>query len=324
MTLSSSTPRKPLISLDAVFQAIAPDATPHSREAIALGLIVRAGWPFPESREAWGSRFARLRAAIADGRFACCFDRVGRLVGGASWDDDLAAGGVRIADFWARRGSARAVVAELRSSIGNVRQGVTYQRTVRGVACDRRYLFAGHRANGAAAARTHAAKPAGMTDRQDLLDSCADALARAREHGEILTVLASSRAYAALPTSAALHLATLWSGLHQYRLYRDDDGNPSGLLAWAWLSDRTIADLPRAPLHRLPFSEWNEGERLCLSDIIVSAATREALSADIAGALFPAEAELLTYRYADAQVTVTPWQACDRPRLAQLAVPAPA
>lgn len=323
MNFPISMSQMPLFSLDATLTATGVDVAADARQSIALGLVARSNWPLPESSEDWGSRFGRLRAAIECGRFACAFDRVGRLLGGATWMEGPDGSSVRVFDFWASHGSARAVSAGLRSHIGHAPSELVYQRTVRGVARSRRCRLANRTqaAGEARASRNDAQR--GFTTRQDLVDDCADMLKQARECGDILCVLAQSSHYAALPTAAVLQLASLWGGLHQYRLYRDASGCPAGLVAWAWLSDRTIADVPRAPLHRLPLSEWNEGTRLCLSDVIVTDATRDAIATDIAGALFPDEAELLTYQYTHGKASVTPWRAADRSRLAQMAAPAP-
>ncbi len=315
----------PLASTGALFtldDAIASSGITFSaeqRQAIALSIVTRANWQAAESNEPWRTRHARLRDALAHGRVACLFDRVGRQAGGATWTPEPAGDALRLHDFWARPDTLRAVVAAVRDRIGTSALALTYQRMRRGTVRTRvhRHALLAHPLPGSLAASGDSV----VAGRGDLRDELSSQLRQSLAHGEILHLLAQSPNYAALSTAAVLQLTARWTGVHQFRLYRDAQGHPAGLLAWAWLSDRTIADLPRLPLHRLPHSEWNEGERLCLADIIVTPAARNALFADIAGALHPDEAEVLTYHFSDGKPAITAWPAADRPRLARLAVP---
>lgn len=319
MAFSSLASTGALFTLDDALASAGLVTSAEQRQAMAMCMITRANWPFAESTEPWRARHTRLCDALAHGRAACLFDRVGRQAGGATWTPEPAGNALALHDFWARPDTLRAVVAAVRDRIGTSPLALAYQRTRRGAVRTRLHRRA---------LRAHplprslmASGDATVAPRGDLRDELTSQLRLSLAHGEILGVLAQSPNYAGLSTAAVLQLVALWTGVHQFRLYRDAQGRPAGLLAWAWLSDRTIADLPHRPLHRLPHSEWNEGERLCLADVIVTPAARDALFADIAGALHPDEAEVLTYHFVDGKPAVTAWKAADRTRLAQLAAP---
>jgi len=87
--------------------------------------------------------------------------------------------------------------------------------------------------------------------------------------------------------SAAQVQRRLWTplSLQQYRLYRDADGHPTGLVTWAWLDNAALARRADDPLHELAPETWNAGTVRCVADVLASAAQADVIDADYAGTL---------------------------------------
>lgn len=287
---------------------------PQSRKELALGLAVRyfngqwGGIPA-------GVHLNRLMAAIENSQYCFFTDAVGRTVGFVSWamvspalsQSLLRSGPAALApadwrsgdelwviDFSAVNGSLRHILAALRDHLFAQAQSATYfrykgrTRLVKQVSRhDRTSFFA--------SAGTPPCARGPLTPRDEVLHGRLPNLVRAGETGASLTALRFAPVHMQAPLSATLHLVGESLALRQLRLYRTEDGAPAGLLAWAWLSERTIARIAQAPLHQLNTAEWNEGGILCLWLASVSAPVFDAMEADIHTGLFPEEQRILLY-----------------------------
>lgn len=82
--------------------------------------------------------------------------------------------------------------------------------------------------------------------------------------------------------TAAQAQRRLWMPLllNQYRLYRDDDGAPLGVVTWAMLDAAAAARRATDPLHELAPEAWNAGTLRCVGDVLGSAAHASAIAAD--------------------------------------------
>lgn len=269
------------------------------RAALALGLAVRFLGP------RWGAtqvaaRLPAMLAATATGQYEFYFDAMGREVGFVNWSAPAlpATGGprpVRIHDFFARRGSLRPILADLRDRVLAGHDAALYVRhkprlriTKQVSRADRTSFFR--------AAPALAADVAVRLTRDDhARDSYRRSFADAVELGECLQVLQRCDPHRRSPLWAdGLPLRDLVA-LRQFRLYRDAHGVPAGLVTWAWLSPYTLARLGAVPLHRAHISEWNEGLALCLCDVLDTDASRAAILDDLCGLLLPAQQEALLY-----------------------------
>ena len=290
---------------------IAPDT--GTRRALALGLAV--GFLGPR----WGGaqlarRLQPMFAALEGGRYALYVDAMGRGIGFVNWTLAGPRGGAAllahgpdavatlpheaqgtpwILDFFAYGAGLRAILADLRDRVLRDHAEVTYfrYRGTRRIAkqitrADRTSFFRGSAAD--------MGPTSALTPNTGVLDKHRDHL-----HGAIalgLCLLALRRCDPGL-RSALWHGAVLRDlvVLDQVRVYYDADGQPAGLLTWAWLSAHTRAGLAATPLHAVHISEWNEGRSLCLCDVLASAPVRAQVMAHMEGDLFPDRRHVLLY-----------------------------
>ena len=56
--------------------------------------------------------------------------------------------------------------------------------------------------------------------------------------------------------------------LKQYKIFYNEDGDVVGIVTWAWLSEYSINNITQDPRYSLHPSEWNEGRRLFIMDLV--------------------------------------------------------
>lgn len=118
---------------------------------------------------------------------------------------------------------------------------------------------------------------------------------QAREIGNAVFLLGWSKKYAELALAQALQSIRPAIALRQYRTYYAEDGTPSALITWGWLSEHTLRSQPVRPLFALPPSEWNEGENLCIFDVLSPPDDVAFVLADFLDNLVPDEMNIYTY-----------------------------
>lgn len=107
-----------------------------------------------------------------------------------------------------------------------------------------------------------------------------------RQAGQIAAVLAAAPRYRVLPLAQRIARLRGWMEHAQYQLIETAAGGLAGLVTWAWLDPATLA-APPAPLDALHPSQWNEGDELCLCDIVVAPGAEQTVAAFIAERWFP-------------------------------------
>ncbi|WP_170300166.1 toxin-activating lysine-acyltransferase [Pseudoduganella buxea] len=86
--------------------------------------------------------------------------------------------------------------------------------------------------------------------------------------GQALTLLGRTQKYAEAPLPLALAAIKPAIGLKQFHMLHAPDGSASALLTWGWISAFTMNSEPVRPVCALSHGEWNEGEHLCIFDVL--------------------------------------------------------
>jgi len=300
--------------IDELLERLESPTDSQSRQELALGLAARlmAGH--------WGKlptevHVERLSAAIAAGQTTFFCDSVGRTIGFVSWarvdpavSHALACKGPGVltpadwnsgAELWiidlvVSGGHLPAVLAVLRDDVFAHDETVSYFR-YKGRMRIAKQLSRHDRTQFFTSAPRLAAQADCLSPRDEVLHGRVATLTRAAELGACLSALRRAPSYMRTPLSATLRLIGESLAIRQLRVYRADNGVPTGLLAWAWLSERTVARIAHCPLHQLDIGEWNEGGILCMSHGHASETAFDAIEADINADLFPDERRLLLY-----------------------------
>ena len=299
-----------------VLERIPFPADEHSMEALALGLSVQ----FLQGR--WGGKHVahhldRMFVLIKAKQFAFYFDQSGRSVGFTAWGllkpavsralieiGPSAVSAVQwnggcdlwILDFFAHDGSLPAVLADLRDTTLREHNVVTYFRykgaqriAKRFTRDDQTSFFQRPSLSGNTGVKR------ALSAKDSVLHSCAERFSKAQLVGTcLLAMRAIDPAMKSALWQSSYRLSEIIA-LRQYRTYSAPNRAPAGLITWAWLSTRTISRIADHPLHDLHSAEWNEGEVLCLCDVIIAESVRKEMEADIFKDLFPMESTLLLY-----------------------------
>lgn len=301
----------PLCALPTLAAALALPADAASLRALAVGVALR----FLEQRHgaAIGPHVGRVLAAIRCGQYQIFFDRYARPVAYVSWafvdrsvdralqrggpaalDDEPWQGGTEawVIDCFAHEGSLPGVLAFLRDHAFADREAVSYfrfragRRLVKQLTRGDRTGFARGRWN----APDADARP---VDNPALLHPLWEVLSARQAVGRIVEALPRGARRSPLWQEPGRLSALLTQ--RQARSYLRADGEVGGVLTWAWLSERTVRRLRSVPMEQLHRSEWNEGTRLCIWELICTDEVLPEVLRDLEGALFPDEAELLLY-----------------------------
>ena len=287
----------------------------QSKKALAVGLALRFLEP-KSGAEQVGAHLNRIVPSIEANQHDFYFDYVGRAVGFITWalvdskiSNSLVQAGplslphsewhsgsdLWIIDFFALNGLLPDVLAELRDRTLSAHDLITYfrykgtRRIVKQLSrwdkttffCDTRKYLASEEIN--------------LTTGDKFLHAVEKKFSDALEIGRCILALQNTETYMAMPLWKLLYMLREVIAIRQFRTYLTSDNTPSGLLTWAWLSERTIARIAHVPLHDTHTSEWNEGDLLCLCDVAVSETVREEMEGDILGNLFPQESTILLY-----------------------------
>ena len=87
--------------------------------------------------------------------------------------------------------------------------------------------------------------------------------------GNVLSVLLGTSSYLRIPIgSLAIWIAPAVR-LRQIHFFLDKSGEPVGYFTWAYLNQEVADALVREPSRLLHISEWNEGEKLWIMDLVV-------------------------------------------------------
>jgi len=90
-------------------------------------------------------------------------------------------------------------------------------------------------------------------------------------------------------------------GFGQFRFYVNDQGIPTGLVTWAWLSDEVQAEIHKTG-RALQRSEWRSGENLFFNDFVTPYGTMKPVLRDFTKNVFPMEIATSLRRNADGSV----------------------
>jgi hemolysin-activating ACP:hemolysin acyltransferase len=314
--------RKMLFTLDQVLRQIGMQVDDNTLLALRLGLVAelnerRCG---KQSLDSFvKTLIPSLTTPLETGQCYFGFDRLMRFVGYMVWTTgshnrhtDLA-GESRLpldenqqhlagnfwpnfwlVDFHCQPGSARSIVNSALLSTLNDIDEIQYQRSRQG----RERL---RKLNSSSIAKLRGRSlntrevAAGLTARRDLMHTRELALRRTINVGRFLSLLAGSADWKQLSLTDAIRKARRALDIGQVKFYFDPSQKLIGLLSWAWLSERTISRISPLPLHAVHDSELNEGETLCLVDILMPVMARRELLDDVARDLFPAEPTVLQY-----------------------------
>lgn len=290
----------------------------QSRKALSLGLAMH--FLSPGAGQV-ALHFNRILNAIDSGQVEFYFDAAARPVGFVTWaavTPDVSRNMVQLGasalpadgwdngtelwinDFFAYDGSLLDILVDLRDRALSKHATALYGRNRRA----RRIVKQVSRLD---KTTFFAADPKGIWKsslRDDKVNITTSEMILQGGEKNLLRALEIGRCILALRKYARYQEASLWASSHslsevvairQCRTYLASDNTPAGLLTWAWLSQRTISRIAHTPLHDIHISEWNEGDMLCLCDVVISDAVREEMEADIFQNLFPGESTILLY-----------------------------
>lgn len=97
------------------------------------------------------------------------------------------------------------------------------------------------------------------------------------------------------PLREVLDWIDKFSSVEQFTFTEDGSGAVTGLVTWAWLSPRTIAQLPFLPLERVHASELNEGASLCFVEAVSDFPNRRSIQEAVLETSFPDIDEIFLY-----------------------------
>jgi hemolysin-activating ACP:hemolysin acyltransferase len=323
--------RKMLFALDQVLRQTNMQVDDDALLALRLGLVAELSERHRGKQSL--DRFVKtLVPSIDTGKCYFGFDQLMRLVGYVVWatvshhsDVDVASESqlpldenrrhyVEVENFWLvdfhcqPRGARPIIYSVLLSALNdpalndpalndallNDACEIHYQRSRQGRQRPRKLM-----ANSVGKLRRHALNASEpdvtLTARRDLIHTRELAFKRTINVGRFLRLLAESSDWRQLSLTDAIRKARRALDNGQVKFYFDADQRAIGLLSWAWLSKRTIERVSTLPLHAVHDSELNEGDTLCLVDILAPAMAHRELLDDVARDLFPAEPNVLQY-----------------------------
>jgi hemolysin-activating ACP:hemolysin acyltransferase len=197
-------------------------------------------------------------------------------------------------DFHCQPGAARSVVSSVFLSALQGANELRYQRSKQGhqirrtIRADKIAMLheRSHKAGNSAAT---------LTARRDLMHTRNLAFKRTTDLGRYLRLMARSADWKQLSLASAIRKARRALDNGQAKFYFDADQRVIGLLGWAWLSKRTIARISQFPLNAVHAGELNEGDTLCIVDILGAEMENRGLFDDVGHDLFPHESNVLQY-----------------------------
>jgi hemolysin-activating ACP:hemolysin acyltransferase len=282
--------------------------------ALALGLAVRCLKNQTTSTNL-GVLLNRLLPPIFVGQYEFYTDQVGRVVGFLTWAmTDLegtrllmehgssalankqwsAGNDLWLIDFAALDGSLSEILLALRDTRFATQQSVTYSRQKKKMRLVKQ-LTRGDRNSFVLGKNQPLSGGQQLTTDFGFLHGHETSLQAALELGNALLGANESILHLQSHVPRIMHTFREAHVIRQLRTYLNDMGRPVGTIAWAWLSDETIARMHTTSLHEIHTSEWNEGKHLCFFDIALSKSAKALVSADIMGMLFPEEVTVLLY-----------------------------
>ena len=105
--------------------------------------------------------------------------------------------------------------------------------------------------------------------------------------GTAVGLMAASAKHSALPVSYAAEWLMPAIATRQIRIFCDRRGRPVGYLTWAFLTEATEQRWLANPNGILHLSEWNEGTRLWLIDLVALPGFGTSIMRQVKTALFP-------------------------------------
>ncbi len=311
-----------LFALDQVLRQTGMQVDDDTLLALRLGLVAELS-ERRRGKQSLDGFVKPLLPSLDTGKCYFGFDRLMRLVGYAVWTTVSRRGSADLAnesqlsidenrrhfvenfwfiDFHCQPGGARSIINSVPLSalndVNGIQYEIQYQRSRQGRQRPRKLT-----ANGIEKLRRHSLNPslnisepdAALTARRDLIHTRELAFKRTINLGRFLRLLAESSDWRQLSLTDAIRKARRALDNGQVKFYFDADQRAIGLLSWAWLSKRTIERVSTLPLHAVHDSELNEGDTLCLVDILAPAMAHRELLDDVARDLFPAEPNVLQY-----------------------------
>lgn len=106
--------------------------------------------------------------------------------------------------------------------------------------------------------------------------------------GEVVKLACHVPYIGEMPLQLALGRLILPAKLRQQRIYRDDDGQVCGYIAWAWLeTEMVFRNTPQ--IHTMGKHQWNEGNCLLICDAFATASGFVKVCTDLSTGLYPKE-----------------------------------
>lgn len=145
-------------------------------------------------------------------------------------------------------------------------------------------------------------------------EAAARRIERAGDLGAGLQLFGTVPRYAQLPLTHAVRMLSIPMQLRQYHVRTDASGRPGALLTWAWVSQQTLQSPARAPAqwHRC---EWNEGESLCICDLVSADGCSHTIMADFVADLARGEQQIYSAPRPGGAAQFRCWQPGELPEL---------
>jgi hemolysin-activating ACP:hemolysin acyltransferase len=124
--------------------------------------------------------------------------------------------------------------------------------------------------------------------RADFRQSAVEAHDSALRLGEVVKLACHLPYIGDMPLHLALGRLTLPGKLRQQRIYRDDDGQVCGYIAWAWL-EAELAFRNTPQVHTMGKHQWNEGNCMLICDAFATASGLVKVCTDLSTGLYPNE-----------------------------------
>lgn len=246
---------------------------------------------------------ANMRA-IQDNRIALLYDLAGRAFAYVRWqglNDDQMIEAIRrgISPDLAFSNGKNVWISDLifpsyslRSVLGILRDGV--------FATEDEVTYARRRGGG-----VHVVKRISRSDKTTFIrKSCAWEQSRFirkvsvtefAEFGKLIQAAVLARRFHSYSVGDILRYARWVFSSRQYKVFSSKDGQILGFVAWAWMTEESIAELQHRRLKDLPFADLNEGDRLCIWDCATNSESESEIVGSIANELFSDEKEFLLY-----------------------------
>lgn len=285
-----------------------------AKRALAVGLAFRCLQNQTTSTN-FDALLNRLLPPIFADQYEFYVDQIGRVVGFLTWaitDPEganllmehgsnalakqhwSAGNDLWVVDFAATEGAFSEILLALRDTQFATQQSVTYSRQKKRLRLVKQ-LTRGDQNSFILGKNQRRSSCQQLTSDFGFLHGQEFSLQSALELGNALLGASESALHLRSQVPRVMHTFREAHVIRQLRTYFGNTGQPIGAIAWAWLTDETIARMHTISLQEIHTCEWNEGKHLCFFDVALTKSVKALVSADIMGTLLPEEANALLY-----------------------------